>query len=275
MLIAHLSDMHVAAPGAGLLQFVDGRERLAIALAHLAAMTTAPDVLLLTGDLVDHGTATEYVAAPRAARSRRHPDLPDSGQPRRPRRARDRVRRSQLPSARRRTARVRDRRLRGAPHRPRHAARRLPRRRARLRTPPVARRAARRRAPHVRRSCSCTIRPSPPASGGWTPLRSSGATTSHTIIAARPSRARDRRHVHHSRRSLGTVPCNTAPGRTRCSTSIAPRRSRKKRDSASVVPGERPSGSPRSQRSDADATRGRDGTAASSSRSWLTHEDRE
>jgi Icc protein len=60
VLIAQLSDMHVAAPGAGLLQFVDGRERLAAALAHLAAMTSAPDVLLLTGDLVDHGTAAEY-----------------------------------------------------------------------------------------------------------------------------------------------------------------------------------------------------------------------
>jgi Icc protein len=60
VLIAQLSDMHVAAPGAGLLQFVDGRARLDAALATVAAMTTRPDVLLLTGDLVDHGTADEY-----------------------------------------------------------------------------------------------------------------------------------------------------------------------------------------------------------------------
>ena len=60
MLIAHLSDMHVSAPGAGLLQFVDGRARLQLALAHIAAMTPRPDALLLTGDLVDHGTPDEY-----------------------------------------------------------------------------------------------------------------------------------------------------------------------------------------------------------------------
>lgn len=60
MLVAQLSDTHVAAPGTGLLRFVDGRARLAAALTHIDAMQPRPDVLLLTGDLTDHGTAEEY-----------------------------------------------------------------------------------------------------------------------------------------------------------------------------------------------------------------------
>jgi 3',5'-cyclic AMP phosphodiesterase CpdA len=60
MLVAHLSDTHVALPGAGLVQFVDGGERLRWALDALATLDPDPDVLLVTGDLVDRGVADEY-----------------------------------------------------------------------------------------------------------------------------------------------------------------------------------------------------------------------
>ncbi len=60
LLIAQLSDAHVGTgPG-----FLDGRMDTEVALrqavAHVAALTPAPDLVLLTGDLTEHGSATEY-----------------------------------------------------------------------------------------------------------------------------------------------------------------------------------------------------------------------
>jgi hypothetical protein len=60
VLVAQLPDAHVALPGAGLVQFVDGAERLGWALERAAALDPAHDVLLLTGDLVDRGVTDEY-----------------------------------------------------------------------------------------------------------------------------------------------------------------------------------------------------------------------
>lgn len=60
LLIAQLSDPHVGTgPG-----FLDGRmdtgHALRQAVAHVAALAPAPDLVLLTGDLTEHGTAAEY-----------------------------------------------------------------------------------------------------------------------------------------------------------------------------------------------------------------------
>lgn len=53
LVIAHLSDLHVGGhPGAD--------ERVARVLAYLAAFEPAVDVVLVTGDVADHGTAEEY-----------------------------------------------------------------------------------------------------------------------------------------------------------------------------------------------------------------------
>jgi 3',5'-cyclic AMP phosphodiesterase CpdA len=60
VLVAQLSDTHVALPGAGLVQFVDGGERLRWALEALATLDPGPDALLVTGDLVDRGVPDEY-----------------------------------------------------------------------------------------------------------------------------------------------------------------------------------------------------------------------
>ena len=58
MIIAHLSDTHVG--GAG-----DPSARVRAVLAHLAAMQPQPDVVLVTGDIVDNGRASEYDEAAR------------------------------------------------------------------------------------------------------------------------------------------------------------------------------------------------------------------
>lgn len=59
MLIAQLSDPHLrlAVPPHGL---VDTAALLRQCLAHVLAQETAPDLLLITGDLVDSGQETEY-----------------------------------------------------------------------------------------------------------------------------------------------------------------------------------------------------------------------
>jgi Icc protein len=51
--VAHLSDCHIGATD-------DAPARLRRALDHIAACTPQPDVLLLSGDLADHGLDVEY-----------------------------------------------------------------------------------------------------------------------------------------------------------------------------------------------------------------------
>ena len=55
-LIAHVSDTHFGGPP-------DARGRAERIIAHLDAMDPRPDVLLVSGDIADHGTAEEYAEA--------------------------------------------------------------------------------------------------------------------------------------------------------------------------------------------------------------------
>lgn len=59
-LIAQLTDLHVMADGALAYGRVDTLAHLRAAVAHLNALRPAPDAVLVTGDLVDTGTAEEY-----------------------------------------------------------------------------------------------------------------------------------------------------------------------------------------------------------------------
>jgi Icc protein len=52
-LVAHLTDLHFGGPAAA-------RERADRVLDHLLALDPAPDLLLVTGDVADHGTEAEY-----------------------------------------------------------------------------------------------------------------------------------------------------------------------------------------------------------------------
>ena len=60
MLIAQLSDTHIKPAGRLAYQRVDTTALLDQALAHLKTLLQQPDLLLLTGDLVDAGSAEEY-----------------------------------------------------------------------------------------------------------------------------------------------------------------------------------------------------------------------
>ncbi len=60
MLIAHLSDPHVRAEGVLYHGVVDSNAQFATAIAQVNALDPRPDLVLLTGDLVDHGQADEY-----------------------------------------------------------------------------------------------------------------------------------------------------------------------------------------------------------------------
>ena len=60
MLIAQISDPHVTTEGTAIRALVDTPGRLADALQSLAALPHTPDVILLTGDLVNDGAAAEY-----------------------------------------------------------------------------------------------------------------------------------------------------------------------------------------------------------------------
>jgi Icc protein len=53
--VAHLSDTHFGIPGAA--------ERVRLVLDHLRAMAPRPDVLVVSGDVADHGLEQEYVEA--------------------------------------------------------------------------------------------------------------------------------------------------------------------------------------------------------------------
>ncbi len=60
MLIAHLSDPHVRPDGVLYQGVVDSNAQFAAAIAHVNALAPRPDLVLLSGDLVDHGHADEY-----------------------------------------------------------------------------------------------------------------------------------------------------------------------------------------------------------------------
>ncbi|MGQ9366405.1 phosphodiesterase [Azospirillum sp. ST 5-10] len=60
MLIAQLTDPHIKAPGRLAYRRVDTAACLARAVAAVNALDPAPDLVLLTGDLVDFGTDAEY-----------------------------------------------------------------------------------------------------------------------------------------------------------------------------------------------------------------------
>jgi 3',5'-cyclic AMP phosphodiesterase CpdA len=56
MLIAHVSDTHLGGPA-------DARARAEAVLEHLLALDPRPDVLLVSGDVADHGLPDEYAEA--------------------------------------------------------------------------------------------------------------------------------------------------------------------------------------------------------------------
>ena len=60
MLIAQISDTHIRPKGVLAMGRVDTAGHLARAVAHIMALRPAPDVVLVTGDLVDAGMAEEY-----------------------------------------------------------------------------------------------------------------------------------------------------------------------------------------------------------------------
>lgn len=57
VVVAHVSDTHVGNA------VQDPAPRMAALMDHLLAMSPRPDVLLVTGDVADHGLAEEYAAA--------------------------------------------------------------------------------------------------------------------------------------------------------------------------------------------------------------------
>lgn len=75
MLIAHLSDPHIRPPGELYQGLVDSNVMFDAAVRRLNALDPAPDVVIITGDLVDHGTAVEYEQARIALRSIHQPVL--------------------------------------------------------------------------------------------------------------------------------------------------------------------------------------------------------
>ncbi|MGY0787872.1 phosphodiesterase [Azospirillum argentinense] len=62
MLIAQMSDLHVTAPGTAPTTAYDTNARLAAAVAHLNALVPRPDLVLITGDLVNGPKPGEYAA---------------------------------------------------------------------------------------------------------------------------------------------------------------------------------------------------------------------
>jgi 3',5'-cyclic AMP phosphodiesterase CpdA len=60
MLIAQISDTHIRPKGRLAMDRVDTAGHLARAVAHLNALRPAPDLVLVTGDLVDAGMPEEY-----------------------------------------------------------------------------------------------------------------------------------------------------------------------------------------------------------------------
>lgn len=63
MLIAQISDPHIRARGQLYQGVVDSNAMFAAAVAHLNALDPRPDLVLLSGDVVDAGSAAEYANA--------------------------------------------------------------------------------------------------------------------------------------------------------------------------------------------------------------------
>ncbi|MBN9560708.1 MAG: phosphodiesterase [Alphaproteobacteria bacterium] len=60
MIIAQITDLHVASTSAPLFGRVDTREHFRRAIDHLRGISPLPDLLVLTGDLADTGSPEEY-----------------------------------------------------------------------------------------------------------------------------------------------------------------------------------------------------------------------
>ena len=60
MLIAQISDLHVAEDHEYMRKFVDANAKLEAAVAYLNGLTRQPDAVLATGDLTDHGRPEQY-----------------------------------------------------------------------------------------------------------------------------------------------------------------------------------------------------------------------
>lgn len=60
MLIAQITDSHITQPGQLAYGIVDTAACLERAVAALRGLSPPPDLVIVTGDLVDHGTAEEY-----------------------------------------------------------------------------------------------------------------------------------------------------------------------------------------------------------------------
>jgi len=60
LVVAQISDPHVAMPGSGFDRLLGTAEYLERAVAHLNGLRPRPDVVLLTGDLVERARAEEY-----------------------------------------------------------------------------------------------------------------------------------------------------------------------------------------------------------------------
>lgn len=63
MLIAHLSDLHVCAPGTLYHDLVDSNAMLERAVRRVVDFDPAPDLVIISGDITEHGTAEEYAHA--------------------------------------------------------------------------------------------------------------------------------------------------------------------------------------------------------------------
>ncbi len=60
MIIAQITDTHIRIPGKLAYRRVDTAKHLAEAVAHVNRLDPAPDVVVMTGDLVDFGNPVEY-----------------------------------------------------------------------------------------------------------------------------------------------------------------------------------------------------------------------
>lgn len=60
LLICQLSDLHVCAPGVLAYRRVDTAAYVQRCVAHIARLDPRPDAIVITGDIADRGSATEY-----------------------------------------------------------------------------------------------------------------------------------------------------------------------------------------------------------------------
>jgi len=79
MIITHISDMHVQPASELLFGKIDTNGALEKAVDHLNAMQPPADVVLVTGDIVNDGTAAEYEEAARQLRRMNAPVFPIPG----------------------------------------------------------------------------------------------------------------------------------------------------------------------------------------------------